>query len=83
MRVNFLRNPYFDDHFDLKEGDAIVGKTLAMLSPHLPAGPLARSLELLGLCMRGKSEEASHRLQQWRQHTKEPILFKQAVTIIC
>lgn len=28
VRVDFIRNPYFDDHFDLTDGDHLVGKTM-------------------------------------------------------
>lgn len=32
VRVDFLRNPYFDDHFDLSDGDHLVGKTMLAIS---------------------------------------------------
>ncbi|KAJ2950685.1 hypothetical protein O0L34_g8945 [Tuta absoluta] len=32
IRVKFLRNPYFDDHFDLKDPLLLAGKTLAWIS---------------------------------------------------
>ncbi|KAK8729833.1 hypothetical protein OTU49_008348 [Cherax quadricarinatus] len=47
IRVRYLRNPYFDDHFDLKEPDLIVGKTLAWVSP-LIGGAVGVSCEILG-----------------------------------
>ncbi|XP_063823462.1 uncharacterized protein LOC135073275 [Ostrinia nubilalis] len=32
IRVKFLRNPYFDDHFDIKDVFTLSGKTLAWIS---------------------------------------------------
>lgn len=32
VRVHFLRNPYFDNHFDLTDGDHLVGKTMLKIS---------------------------------------------------
>ncbi|KAB7506173.1 28S ribosomal protein S27, mitochondrial [Armadillidium nasatum] len=33
--VKYIRNAFFDDHFDLREPLHIIGKTLAWLAPHL------------------------------------------------
>lgn len=57
-----------------------MGKTLALLGPQLPTGPLARSLELLGLALYGKCHQAKQRLQQWTQQSSDPVLIKQAVS---
>ena len=77
VRVKYIRNSYHDDHFDLTEGNPLVGKTLAMLSPHLGQVTLARSLELLGWTLYGKWEQATSRLKAWKS---EPLL-KQAVSL--
>ncbi|XP_045619890.2 small ribosomal subunit protein mS27 [Procambarus clarkii] len=53
IRVRYLRNPYFDDHFDLKEPDHIVGKTLAWVSP-LIGGAVGVSCEVLGWALYNK-----------------------------
>ncbi|KAF4526623.1 hypothetical protein B566_EDAN015392 [Ephemera danica] len=58
IRVRYLRNPFFDDHFDLQDGTLLVGKTLALLGPHLPDKSLAQSIELLGWVLYGKLEQA-------------------------
>jgi len=47
VRVKFIRNQYFDDHFDLKEDNALVGKTLVMVGELIP-GTIGNSSELLG-----------------------------------
>uniref|UniRef100_A0A1B0CUT6 Mitochondrial 28s ribosomal protein s27 n=1 Tax=Lutzomyia longipalpis TaxID=7200 RepID=A0A1B0CUT6_LUTLO len=56
IRVKYLRNPYFDDHFDLKDPQQLVGKTLYYFGMHTP-GSLGKSAQLLGLSLYGKFEE--------------------------
>nr|CAG4651803.1 EOG090X05Q1 [Triops cancriformis] len=34
VRVDYIREPYFDDHFDLTEPNPLIGKTLAYLGKH-------------------------------------------------
>lgn len=63
VRVKFLRNAYFDDHFDLKEAQHLVGKTLVRLSAELPK-EVARSSQLLGLCLYEKYEDCLALLSQ-------------------
>ncbi|KAK3869229.1 hypothetical protein Pcinc_025458 [Petrolisthes cinctipes] len=65
IRVKYLRNPYFDDHFDLQDPNHIVGKTLAWLSP-LVGGMIGASCELLGWALYNKwgdLEAALHRIK--------------------
>lgn len=71
VRVKFLRNPYFDDHFDLKEPNHIIGKTLAWVSP-LVGGLVGRSCEVLGWALYSKWEELEAALARLRVG-KEPI----------
>lgn len=47
IRINFERNPYFDDHFDLRNSNHLVGKTFLAISRYLD-GTLANSIQLLG-----------------------------------
>lgn len=56
VRVKFLRNPYFDDHFDLTDDKALVGKTLVMVGALIP-GTLGNSAQLLGYGLYGKYEK--------------------------
>ncbi|XP_050308082.1 28S ribosomal protein S27, mitochondrial [Anthonomus grandis grandis] len=56
IRVKYLRNPYDDDHFDLREPSKIVGKTLAMIGRQ-HSDPLHQSFQLLGLALFGKKDE--------------------------
>lgn len=58
VRVSKLRNPYFDDHFDLQDGPRIVGKTIAMITRN-SKDPLDQSLHALGLALFGSHEQAN------------------------
>lgn len=50
IRVKFLRNAYFDDHFDLKNPLQIVGKTLAMAGANLNDN-VGKSFQLVGFSL--------------------------------
>ncbi|XP_030763769.1 uncharacterized protein LOC115888246 [Sitophilus oryzae] len=55
VRVKYLRNPYDDEHFDLKDPQKIVGKTLAMISKK-ENDPLHQSFYILGMALFGKKD---------------------------
>lgn len=56
IRVKFIRNEYFDDHFDLKNSQHLVGKTFLILARYID-GMLGNTLKLLGHCYYEKYEE--------------------------
>lgn len=67
--MKFLRNPYFDDHFDLTDPNHIVGKTLAWTSP-LVGGLVGRNCEVLGWALYNKWEDlevALNRLNEGKE----------------
>lgn len=47
IRIKFLRNPYFDDHFDIKDTYLLSGKTLAWISDQTDDN-LNKNLQLAG-----------------------------------
>lgn len=49
IRINWLRNPYFDDHLDIRNSHHLVGKTFLLISSYLN-GPIGNSVRLLGYC---------------------------------
>ncbi|KAJ8966469.1 hypothetical protein NQ317_011456 [Molorchus minor] len=53
IRVRYLRNPYDDDHFDLRDPKKIVGKTLAMFTKG-SSDTLSKSFHVLGLALFNK-----------------------------
>lgn len=59
IRVPFLRNPYYDDHFDIKNPRVLCGKTLIMLSKQFQSDHgLTQKLRLLGHVLRGRWDDS-------------------------
>lgn len=59
IRVPFLRNPYYDDHFDIKNPRVLCGKTLVMLSKQFSLEQdLTQKLKLIGFVLQGKWDES-------------------------
>lgn len=71
VRVKFLRNPYFDDHFDIRNSQHLVGKTLWYIGKELPAS-IGSSIRLLGLSLYQKYDQALQVLDE----TKSNELYK-------
>ncbi|CAI6368406.1 unnamed protein product [Macrosiphum euphorbiae] len=64
VRVDFLRNPYFDDHFDLADGDHLVGKTMLAISKKIDSTILANSFKTLGLAYYNRWNDLSGHLKK-------------------
>lgn len=56
IRVKFLRNPYFDDHFDIKDTVTLAGKTLAWVSEQRTDN-LNNNLQIIGWFLFKKYEK--------------------------
>lgn len=64
IRVGYLRNEYHDDHFDIRNTNHLVGKTLLYLAKELkPTDVLRNNLELLGYALYEKYEEGAKLLE--------------------
>lgn len=57
VRVKYLRNPFDDEHFDLKDPVKIVGKTLAVAAKNRD-DCVHKSLRVVGLALFGREELA-------------------------
>lgn len=57
VRVKFLRNEFFDDHFDLRDSKRLLGKTFSILGLHSEA-IVANSCKLLGWVLHEKYGKA-------------------------
>ncbi|XP_026810749.1 28S ribosomal protein S27, mitochondrial [Rhopalosiphum maidis] len=64
VRVDFLRNPYFDDHFDLADGDHLVGKTMLAISSKIDNAILGNSFKTLGLAYYNRWNDLSNQLEK-------------------
>uniref|UniRef100_A0A182PQX4 28S ribosomal protein S27, mitochondrial n=1 Tax=Anopheles epiroticus TaxID=199890 RepID=A0A182PQX4_9DIPT len=80
VRVKFLRNEFFDDHFDLAESQLLLGKTFVELGRcYGGAGSvIGASCELLGLTLYRKYEQASAFLK----HNEGKTLSEEVVQMI-
>jgi small subunit ribosomal protein S27 len=73
IRVKYLRNPYFDDHFDITDTNHLVGKTLLYLADEIKDELLANSVRLIGFALYQKYENGSAFLSE------KKIFYKEAV----
>lgn len=66
IRIPFLRNPYNDNHFDIKEPRIMCGKTLSALSHNFldSDNRLATQIDFLGLILQTKWDEAMKKLEE-------------------
>ncbi|KAJ8949680.1 hypothetical protein NQ314_008141 [Rhamnusium bicolor] len=79
IRVKYIRNPYDDDHFDLRDPNKIVGKTLAMFT-NSKNDPLNKSLNILGLVLYNKQNLVKEVIKECT--TKNLVLYKEIIDLI-
>lgn len=60
FKIPWLKNPWNDRHFDLKEPEKLVGKTLAWLSSELPQSAATKNVEFLGWMLLGERGNAKN-----------------------
>ena len=77
IRIPFLRNPYFDDHFDLQNPRVICGKTLSMIGAKLDDKNLGIKCMALGRTLEGKWSEAKNLLEKLVQSKVESTAIKE------
>lgn len=78
VRVDFVRNEYFDDHFDITNSEHLAGKSLLMIGRQT-AGAIGHSAQLIGLCLYQKYEDG------WKLAealTKSNDVHKDAVDLV-
>lgn len=63
VRVDFLRNPYFDNHFDLTDGDHLVGKTMLAIGKQTNNTVLSNSFRAVGLAYYNQWHELDNYLK--------------------
>ncbi len=73
IRVDFLRNEFFDNHFDIKNTNHLIGKTFLYLADEIQDPLLANSIKLLGYCLYEKYEEANKLLESKKEFYKEIV----------
>lgn len=63
VRVRYIRNPYFDDHFDLVDPDHLIGKTFQLIGSHMDDS-IGRTHQLLGYILHEKYGKAKLYVQK-------------------
>ncbi|GLH08655.1 28S ribosomal protein S27, mitochondrial [Gryllus bimaculatus] len=80
VRVHYVRNPYFDDHFDLREPQLLVGKTLAAVGATMPDA-VGQTYRLVGLGLHRKWEKAISLLEQLPNTGVKPGIYSAGLKV--
>lgn len=64
VRVGFIRVPFYDDHFDIKNERWLLGKSMYSVGKELD-NVVGRSLQLIGLGLYDKFPKANGLLEKW------------------
>lgn len=81
IRVKYLRNPYFDDHFDLTDPRDLVGKTLNFQSKHM-ANAIGRTCQLRGLILYKKYDDVLNLIKKWLETMRDKIVYEEVFELI-
>ncbi|XP_075212403.1 uncharacterized protein LOC142319243 [Lycorma delicatula] len=81
LRVRYIRNPYFDDHFDLRDPNHLVGKTLWMIGNETP-DVLGRSYTLLGYVLHDKWDKLEKYINSLLDSKDTPTIYKDCISLI-
>ena len=68
--MGFIRVPYYDDHFDIKNERWLLGKSLCSVGKELD-NVVGRSLQLIGLGLYEKFPKANGLLEKWTAEVGE------------
>jgi len=81
VRVAYIRNPYFDDHFDLTDPRDLVGKTLSFLGKYREDA-LGRTCQLRGLILYNKYEDVTKLIIDWLGNMQDNIVYEEVFELI-
>ncbi|XP_011631979.1 28S ribosomal protein S27, mitochondrial-like [Pogonomyrmex barbatus] len=81
IRVKYLRNPFFDDHFDLTDPRDLIGKTLSFQGKHR-ADAVGRTCQLRGLILYKKYDDALNLIKQWLETVQNKIVYNEVFELI-
>ncbi|XP_013784998.1 28S ribosomal protein S27, mitochondrial-like [Limulus polyphemus] len=80
IRVPYIRNPFYDDHFDIKDPKYLIGKTLYLAGKEHNS-ILGRTYQLVGLGMYEKWEKAEKLLSEFLNLLEsQPVLLQEGVS---
>lgn len=81
IRVKYIRNPYFDDHFDLIDPRDLVGKTLNFQGKHR-ADAIGRTCQLRGLILYKKYNDVLNLIKKWLETMQDKIVYEEVFELI-
>ncbi|KAJ8873041.1 hypothetical protein PR048_026657 [Dryococelus australis] len=81
VRVKYIRNPYFDDHFDLRDPKLLVGKTLAAVGARVP-GAVGQTYQLVGWALYEKWDRVLAMLEQLIAGWEEPLFYQEGLWVL-
>ncbi|XP_043260553.1 28S ribosomal protein S27, mitochondrial-like [Colletes gigas] len=81
IRVDYLRNPFFDDHFDLTDPRDLVGKTLAFYGK-IMNNTLGRTCQLRGLILYKKYQDILELIEKWLRQENDNIIYEEIFELI-
>ena len=80
-RVDFIENPWYDDHFDLYSVNQKLGKSLIMLSTSNDL--VSRGYLFLGNLLYLKFDKAMSLLKEWMDGQDLPVITESHVRFCC
>jgi len=82
VRVDYIREPFFDDHFDLTEPNHLIGKTLVALSKVIAGSTasISQSSLLLGLTLFQKYDRIIETLDTVLASSTKSLIYKECLT---
>uniref|UniRef100_A0A1E1WSS1 28S ribosomal protein S27, mitochondrial n=1 Tax=Pectinophora gossypiella TaxID=13191 RepID=A0A1E1WSS1_PECGO len=80
IRIKFLRNPYFDDHFDIKDTLLSAGKTLAWISER-SNDTVNNNLQIIGWLVYQKYDKLKSACKHIAE-TGSPKIFTETIDLI-
>ncbi|KAJ8674841.1 hypothetical protein QAD02_010627 [Eretmocerus hayati] len=81
VRVKYIINPWFDDHFDLWKPSDLVGKTLFWIGQTMD-NTIGRSCHLRGLVLYRKYDNAIALLKKWKTDGLTKVVYKSILDAI-
>ncbi|GAB6019006.1 hypothetical protein CHUAL_000639 [Chamberlinius hualienensis] len=81
IRLPYLRPNYFDDHFDIKEPEKLIGKTLTMLGKHFD-NEIGRTCKIIGFALYGKWDKLKDYLSDCMVKHKSNVAYKECIEFV-
>lgn len=80
VRIHYIRNAHFDDHFDIRNSLHLVGKTLMAIGQHIDNNAIGCSSRLLGNCFYEKYADGCQLIESIGENHQ--MLYREAVDIV-